>query len=79
MQDEQVIETLPPHTAQKAFTHGIRAGSEIRSFENLNATRLRHPSEAHSKLAIMIPDEVLRPHAIGGGFPQLLRRPRIGG
>ncbi len=78
MQDEQVIEAFAPHTAQKTLTDGIRAGGEIRSFENLNATRLRNPSKAHSKLAIIIPDEVLRPHAIGGGDPSLLRSPSIG-
>ena len=46
MQDEQVIETLAPHTSQKTLTDGIRARGVIRSFENLNATRMRNPSQA---------------------------------
>src|SRR5260221_6974410 len=79
MQNEQVIETLAPHTSQKTLTDGIRARGVIRSFENLHVTRLRSPSEAHSKLAVVITDEVLRPHAIGGGFPKLLCSPGISG
>jgi hypothetical protein len=79
MQDKQVIETLAPHTPKKTLTDGIRARGEIRSFENLDATRLRNPSETHSKLAIVITDEVLWPHAIGGGDPSLLCDPSVGG
>ena len=79
MQDEQVIETLTPHTSEKPLTDGIRARGVIRSFENLDVTRLRNPSEAHPKLAIVITDEVLRPHTKGGGFPKLLCGPGVGG
>ena len=57
MQDEQVIETLASHTAQKAFTDGIRLRGVIRYCENLNATRLRNPCEVHPKLAIIITKE----------------------
>src|SRR6266849_3625530 len=70
MQDEQVIETLASHTAQKAFTDGIRLRGVIRYCENLNATRLRNPCEVHPKLAITITNEILRSHSIGGGFPK---------
>ena len=73
-----MIETLSTDTPQKPFTDGIRARGEIRSCENLDATRLRNPSEAHPKFAVVITDEVLRPHTIGGGFPQLLCGPGIG-
>jgi hypothetical protein len=69
MQDEQVIETLAPHTSQEPLTDGIRSRGEIRSFENLEVTRLRNPREARPKLAVIITDEVLRPHTKGGGFP----------
>ena len=79
MQDEQVIETLAPHTSQKPLTDGIRARGVRRSFKNLNVTRLSNPSEAHTKLAIVITDEVLRSFAKGGGFPQLLCSPSVGG
>ncbi len=64
MQDEQVIETRASHTPQKAFTNGIRLRGVIRRFENLDSTRLRNPSEAHPKLAIVITDEILRPLSI---------------
>src|SRR2546430_16422668 len=73
-----MIETLSTDTPQKPFTDGIRARGEIRSCENLDATRLRNPSEAHPKFAVVITDEVLRPHTIGGGFPQLVCGPGIG-
>ena len=69
MQDEQVIETLASHTPQKAFTDSIRLWGMIRCVEDLDATRLRNPSEVHPKLAIIITDEVLRSLSIGGGFP----------
>jgi hypothetical protein len=68
MQDEHVIKALATHTSNKPFTDGIRSRSLIRCSENLDVTYFRNPREAHPKLAIVITDEVLRPHAIGGGF-----------
>src|SRR5258708_12335643 len=79
MQDEQVIETLASHTAQKAFTDGIRLRGVIRYFENLDSTRLRNPCEVHPKLAIVITDEILRSLSIGGGFPNLFCGPSARG
>ena len=79
MQDEQMIEALTPYTAEEPLTDGIRARDVIRSFKNLNVTRLRNPSEAHPKLAIVITDEVLRPHTKGGGFPKRFGSPSVGG
>ena len=70
MEDEQMIEALTSYTSQEPLTDGIRSRSVIRSFENLDVTHISKPRETHSKLAIVITDEVLRPHAIGGGFPQ---------
>jgi actin-like ATPase involved in cell morphogenesis len=70
MQDEQMIEALTPDTAEEPLTNGIRARGIIRSCKNLDVTRLRHPSEAHPKLVVIITDEVLRSLAIGGGLPQ---------
>jgi hypothetical protein len=60
MQDEQMVEACSPHTAQKPFTDGIGSRGVIRGFENLDVTRLRNPCETHPKLAIIIPDELLR-------------------
>ena len=79
MQDEQVIEALTSYTAQEALTDGIGAWSVIRGLENLDATCLGNPSESHSKLAIIIPHEAFRTYTKGGGFPQLLCRPSVGG
>jgi hypothetical protein len=57
-----MIETLKPYTAEEPLTDGIRAWGVIRSFKNRYVTRLGNPSEAHPKLAIVLMDEVLRPH-----------------
>lgn len=78
LQDEQVIEALATHTAQEALTDGIGTRGVIRGCEHLDVTCLRNPREGHLKLAIIIPDEVLRTRAIGGGFSKLLRGPRVG-
>jgi hypothetical protein len=63
------IEALTPHTAQEALADGIGAWSVIRGFENLDATRLGNLSEAHTKLAIILPVEVFLTYTKGGGFP----------
>jgi len=68
-QDEQVIETLATHTAQKAFTDGVGKRGLIRCCEHLDATRLGNLSEGYPKLALMITDEILRSYTKGGGFP----------
>ncbi len=79
MQDEQMVEALTSHTAEEALTDGIGSRGVIRRCENFNATRLGNPREDHSKLAIVITDEVLRPHTKGSGLPKLLRSPSVGG
>jgi len=79
MQDQQMIEALTSHTSQEALTDGIGSRGMIRGFENLNVTRPHNPREAHTKLGIMITDEILRPHSKGSGFPKLLCSPSIRG
>ncbi len=64
VQDEQMIEALTPYTAEEPLTDGIRPRGVIRGCEHLDVTRLGNPREACPKLAIVIPNEVLRPHAI---------------
>ena len=78
LEDEQVIETLSPHTAQKAFTDGIGARSVIRCFQDLDAAGGCHARETGSKLAVTIPNEILRPLSKRSRFPQLLCGPGIG-
>jgi hypothetical protein len=75
---EQVIETLATHTAQKAFTDGISARRMNRRFQDLDAGGCGHARATGSKLAIVITDEILRSHSIGGRFSKLLCRPRVG-
>jgi hypothetical protein len=70
LQDEQVIEALTTHTPQKAFADGIRSRSVRRCSENLDVTCFRNPREAQSKLAIVLPNEILRTRSRGGGFPK---------
>ena len=77
--DQDMIKAFLSHTPQEAFADRIGSGSVIRGFKNLDGTRLCNPCETQPKLAIIIPDEVLRPRAIAGGFPKLLCRPSIGG
>jgi hypothetical protein len=77
MQDEQVIETLAPYTAEKAFTEGIGSRGVIGGCEYLDATRVGDPSEARSNFALVIPDEVFRSLSIRCGFSQVLRNPGV--
>jgi len=79
LQDEQMIEALTSHTSQEAFTDGIGSRGVIGRFENLDATGLGNSCKAHAKLAIIVPNEILRPHAISSGLPKLLGGPSVGG
>jgi hypothetical protein len=79
MQDEQVIETLAPHTPQKALADGIRSRGVIRCCEHLDITCNRNLREAHPKRAIVITDEVCGSLSKCRGLPQLLCSPRVGG
>src|SRR5215470_5075285 len=79
LQDEQVIETFAPHTAQKAFTDRIGPWRVRRCFQDLDAAGLGNPRESHPKLAIVISDEILRPHTKGRGEASLLGSPRVSG
>ena len=78
LQDEHVIEALTPHTEEEALTDGVGPRGLIRRLENLDVTRLGNSRESHAKLALVIPDEVLRPYAVSGGEPSLLCRPSVG-
>ncbi len=79
MQDEHMVEALPAHTSQKAFTDRIRSRGVIRGVENLDTTRVRNTCEGRPKLAIVIPQKVFRPLSIRRGFPKLLCGPSVGG
>jgi len=70
VKDEQVIQTLSPHTAQIALTDGIGSWRVIRCFQYLDAAGCGHARKTGSKLAITITDEILRSLSIGSRFPQ---------
>jgi hypothetical protein len=76
LQDEQVIETLASHTAQKPFTDGIGAFRVIRRFQDLDAAGGGHTSKTGTKFAITIAKEILRSLSIGSRFPQRYVRSR---
>ena len=78
VQDEQVIQTLSPHTSQKALTDGIGSWRVIRCFQDFDATGDGYSSETGSEFAIVITNEIFRRLPIGGCFSQLLRHPSIG-
>src|SRR5215470_6280738 len=78
LQDQQVIETLAPHTTQKAFTDRIGSGRVIRGLEKLDATGPRHPGKVWPKLVVVITYQILWCLPIGGCFSQVLRHPGIG-
>ncbi len=50
LHDEQVIETLASHTAQKALTDGIGPLRVIGHFQDLDAAGLDKPRESHPNL-----------------------------
>ena len=76
LKDQQVVEAFLPHAPQEAFTDRIGSGSVIRSLENLDITRCRHPSKTWSKFAIVITNQILRCLPIRRGFPERYAPPR---
>ena len=78
LQDEQVIQTLSPHTAQKPFADAIGLWRVIWCFQDLDAAGCCHTSKTGTKFAITIANEILRPLSIGSRFPQLLCGPGVG-
>jgi hypothetical protein len=78
LQDQHVVQTFLPNTPQEALADRIGAWCIIGSFENLDTTCPRHPSEARPKFAIVITNQVLGRLSIGCGFSQLLGHPGIG-
>jgi hypothetical protein len=78
LKDEQVIETLSTHAAQKPFTDRIGSWRMSGRFEHLDAAGCGHASETGSKLAITITDEILRRLSIRSRLPQLLGSLSVG-
>ena len=59
VEDEEMVQALLSDAPQIAFTDRISSGSVIGRFKNLAATGPRHPLETGSKLAVVIPNEIL--------------------
>ena len=78
MQDQQVVQTLLPHTPHESLADGIGPWGMNRRFEQLDATGPRHPHKRGAKFAIVISYQILRCLSIGRGFAELLGRPGIG-
>ncbi len=78
LEDEQVIKTLSPHTAQKPFADGIGAFRMVRRGEHLDAAGCGHASETGSKLVITITNEIVRRSSIRSRLSQLLGGPGVG-
>ena len=78
LQEEQVIETQTPHSAQKAFTYRMSARRMKRRFQDLDAAGCGHARETGPKFIVLIANQVLGCVPIRGGFSQLLPDPRIG-
>jgi hypothetical protein len=78
LQDQQVVQTVLPHTPQEALADRIGSGSMIRCFEHLHRTGGRDTSEAGPKFAIVITNQVRGCLSIWGRFSQLLCHPGIG-
>jgi hypothetical protein len=78
VENQQVIETLPPNTPKKAFTDRIGSGRMPGCGKHLDTTRCCPPSETRPKLTIIVTNEVLWCVSVGRCLPQLLRNPAIG-
>src|SRR5947209_7664950 len=78
LQDEQVIETLVTHAAQKPFTDGIGPWCVIGGFEYLDTAGCGYVRETGPKFAVTITKEILWRLSIGGCLSQLLCGPGIG-
>src|SRR5258708_979283 len=78
LEDEQVIETLSPHTQEKPFTDRIGAFRMVRRGEHLDAAGCGHARETGSKLVITITNEIVRRLPIGSRLPQVLGGPGVG-
>ena len=79
LQDEQMIEALSPHAAQKAFTDGIRSRGVIECFEELDGACGCHSGETRSEFAIVVVNEICGGLPIRRSFSQLLGYPRVRG
>ena len=78
IEDQYVIKALSSDTPQKAFADRIGSWRLIGYGEYLDAARYCNASEIGSKLAIMIPNEILRSLSIRSRLPHLLSGPSVG-
>jgi hypothetical protein len=79
VENQHVIQALSSNTAQKAFTDRLGTRGVIGRLEYLAATRCCQASETGTTIALLSANEVLRPHTISSGLPQLVCGPSVGG
>lgn len=77
VQNEQVIETLPPHAPQKALTARIGSRRVERGPEYLDPGPACYTCEERTKLAVVVPDQIFGRLPEGRCFSKLLSHPGI--
>ena len=76
-QNQDVIETFPPHTAQEPFTDCIRLGRTIRRLQNFDGCANGDTCEGLPILAIAILNQKARRLSERRRFAQLLGHPLV--
>jgi len=78
-QNQDVIKTFSPHTAQKLFAERVGFRSAIGRLQDFNRASLRDSHEGFptQSVAIAIPNQKARRLAVRRGFAQLLRDPGV--
>ena len=76
LEDEQVIETLSTHAAQKPFTDRIGSWCVVRCSEHIDAAGCGHACGRGTKFVITVVNEIVRRLAIGSRLPERYGRSR---
>lgn len=76
-QDQDMVETFSPHTAQEPFTDRICLRRTIRRLQNFDGRAHGNPRESFPLFTIAIPNQETRCLAERRGFAQLLGHPGV--
>lgn len=69
-EDEQVIQSIPPHATQKALANCIRPRRAKRNLTHLHPRSFCKSVELRLELVVVIPNNILGRDAMGGCFAQ---------
>ncbi len=78
VQDEEMVEALPPHATEEPLADGVRAGCAYGRPQHLDAAPRRNTGELRFKLGVVVADQEARRDAKGRGFAHLLGDPCVG-